>query len=120
MKKILSAFVIGSIFGLGLTISEMVNPAKVLGFLDLFGAWDPSLILVMGGALLVTAVGYRLIWRRGKPLWGERFDVPKNTDLDKRLLGYRIRMQALTDLFAVDAARGDTIHSNPVTGEIPR
>ena len=59
MPMILSAFASGLLFGLGLIVSQMVNPAKVLGFLDIFGNWDPSLALVMGGAVVVSTLGYR-------------------------------------------------------------
>lgn len=85
MAKTISALIAGLIFGLGLTISQMVNPAKVIGFLDLFGNWDPSLGLVMGAALLVTAIGYRLAWRREQPLFEARFQVPGNREIDRRL-----------------------------------
>ncbi|MEE2929829.1 MAG: DUF6691 family protein [Pseudomonadota bacterium] len=85
MGRNIAALVAGLIFGLGLTISEMVNPAKVLAFLDLFGNWDPSLAFVMGGALIVTAVGYRLAWTRPKPVFGERFQVPGNRQIDTKL-----------------------------------
>ena len=64
MTRLVPAFVAGSLFGLGLLVSQMTNPAKVLAFLDVFGDWDPSLAFVMGGALLVTAVGYRFVLRR--------------------------------------------------------
>ena len=84
--KTLSALVSGAIFGLGLTISGMINPAKVLGFLDLFGAWDPSLAFVMGGAFAVTAVGYRLAWRRPGPAFEARFALPTANDVDARLV----------------------------------
>ena len=87
MKKTIFAFVIGLIFGLGLTISQMINPAKVLGFLDIFGAWDPSLVLVMGGALAVTFVGYRLAWLRSAPVLADRFVSPNAAQIDPRLLG---------------------------------
>ena len=60
MKHKLTALVAGFIFGIGLTISQMINPAKVIGFLDILGDWDPSLALVMIGALIITAIGYRL------------------------------------------------------------
>ncbi|HCE24748.1 MAG TPA: hypothetical protein DF282_19895, partial [Hyphomonas sp.] len=63
MGRNLSALLAGLVFGLGLTFSEMVNPAKVLAFLDILGNWDPSLAFVMGAALLVTAIGYRIVWR---------------------------------------------------------
>ena len=65
MPLILSAFASGLLFGLGLIVSQMVNPAKVLGFLDVFGSWDPSLALVMGGAVAVSALGYLVAKRRG-------------------------------------------------------
>ncbi|MFG1422313.1 DUF6691 family protein [Roseixanthobacter liquoris] len=76
----------GLIFGLGLVVSGMANPAKVLNFLDIAGAWDPSLAFVMGGAVAVTAAGYRwvLAWR--KPLFATRFQVPTRRDIDARLL----------------------------------
>lgn len=85
MGRNITALVAGLIFGLGLTVSEMVNPAKVLAFLDLFGNWDPSLAFVMGGALIVTAIGYRLAWTRPKPVFAERFEVPGNRQIDTRL-----------------------------------
>lgn len=85
MGRNFSALIAGLIFGLGLTISEMVNPAKVLAFLDLFGNWDPSLAFVMGGALIVTAIGYRLVWSRERPAFADRFQVPGNRDVDTRL-----------------------------------
>ncbi len=85
MGRNLAALLAGLVFGLGLTISEMVNPAKVLAFLDLFGDWDPSLAFVMGAALIVTAIGYRLVWARPKPVFAERFQVPGNRQIDARL-----------------------------------
>lgn len=86
MKRALIAFPIGLLFGLGLTVSQMINPAKVLAFLDLFGAWDPSLIVVMGGALAVTGFGYRLVWQRPAPLLASAFQQPTGNELDARLL----------------------------------
>lgn len=85
MGKLISALCAGLIFGLGLTVSEMVNPAKVLAFLDLFGDWDPSLAFVMGAAVLVTSIGYRLAWRRRSPVFAERFELPGNRKIDSRL-----------------------------------
>jgi hypothetical protein len=85
MGRNFSALIAGLVFGLGLTISEMVNPAKVLAFLDLFGNWDPSLAFVMGGALIVTAIGYRLVWTRARPVFADQFQVPGNRDIDTRL-----------------------------------
>ena len=81
----LSALVAGLIFGLGLTVSQMINPEKVLAFLDVFGNWDPSLAFVMGGGLVVTAIGYRLAWRRNQPIFAEKFQVPGNRKIDARL-----------------------------------
>lgn len=86
MARIIIGFAVGLIFGLGLVISGMSNPAKVLNFLDLFGTWDPSLAFVMGGGILVTLIGYRLTWARGMPLIDGRFDLPTKSDLDPRLL----------------------------------
>ena len=85
MARHLVALLAGLVFGLGLVISQMVNPAKVIAFLDLFGNWDPSLAFVMGAALIVTAIGYRLVWRRPRPVLAERFQVPGNRKLDARL-----------------------------------
>lgn len=87
MKAVLSAFAAGLLFGIGLIASEMVNPAKVIGFLDLFGgAWDPSLAFVMGGALVTTFIGYRFVLKRERPIVAEEFDLPTKTALDQRLI----------------------------------
>ncbi|NBN65678.1 YeeE/YedE family protein [Microvirga tunisiensis] len=83
----LSAFLIGLLFGLGILLAGMANPAKVLNFFDIAGTWDPSLAFVMGGALMVTAIGYRLVFRTGQPLLAPRFLVPTRKDLDLRLIG---------------------------------
>lgn len=85
MLRHISALLAGLIFGGGLIISQMVNPDKVISFLDIFGNWDPSLALVMGAALIVTAVGYRLVWRRSKPLAADQFQIPTNKTIDKKL-----------------------------------
>ena len=87
MPLILSAFASGLLFGLGLIVSQMVNPAKVLGFLDIFGNWDPSLALVMGGAVAVSALGYLIAKRRGVPVLAPRLEIPTRRDLDSRLIG---------------------------------
>ena len=88
--KILAQFAIGLLFGLGLVVSGMANPAKVLNFLDLAaiptGGWDASLALVMGGAVLVTFAGYRAVWRRGAPVWGGWFHLPALHNMDARLV----------------------------------
>lgn len=85
--RLVSAFLIGLPFGIGIAISGMANPAKVLNFFDLFGTWDPSLIFVMGGALMVTFIGYRFVLPRQKPLLAERFQLPTNTAIDAPLIG---------------------------------
>ncbi len=76
----------GVLFGLGLGISEMVNPARVVGFLDITGNWDPTLGVVMLGALAVTIPGFRLVLRRNGPLLAAKFNVPTRTELDRPLL----------------------------------
>jgi uncharacterized protein len=82
----LFAFVTGLIFGLGLLVSGMANPTKVLGFLDLAGAWDPSLALVMGGAVAVGAVAFALAGRRARTLLGEPLRLPERRDIDAPLV----------------------------------
>ncbi len=77
----------GLVFGLGLGVSQMVDPRKVLGFLDIAGAWDPSLMLVMGGALLVAALGFRAVLRRPVPRFGDRFHLSAARAVDAPLLG---------------------------------
>lgn len=84
--SILINLLIGLLFGVGLVISGMSDPAKVLNFLDVFGTWDPSLALVMGGAVIVAFVGYRLILKRDRPLLSDRFHLPTRTDIDSRIL----------------------------------
>lgn len=77
----------GIIFGAGLTISDMVNPARVLNFLDITGTWDPTLILVMAGALAITAIGYRLVFRHGTPIYADQFHLPTKHQIDLSLVG---------------------------------
>jgi uncharacterized protein len=84
--RILIAAATGFVFGLGLVISGLSNPAKILNFLDLLGTWDPSLVFVMAGAVVVTFIGYRLAAARPAPLLGGRFDLPTNRDIDPRLV----------------------------------
>lgn len=84
--KNLSALAAGMVFGLGLAISQMVNPDKVLGFLDVTGNWDPSLALVMGGAVAVTLIAFRLSASRKRPLFDRDFLKPEKTRLDAPLL----------------------------------
>lgn len=87
MQRVIVAGLIGLLFGTGIAISGMANPAKVLNFFDVFGTWDPSLAFVMGGALAVTAVGYRLVFRRRKPVLEARFHVPTGRRIDLPLVG---------------------------------
>jgi uncharacterized membrane protein YedE/YeeE len=76
----------GLIFGLGLGVSQMVDPRKVLGFLDITGAWDASLMFVMGGALAVAAIGFRTVLRRPVPRFGDRFHLGTARSIDAPLL----------------------------------
>jgi uncharacterized membrane protein YedE/YeeE len=77
----------GTVFGAGLALSGMTNPAKVLAFLDAAGAWDATLAFVMGGALAVSAVGFAFARRRVRPWLAESFAIPTRRDLDARLIG---------------------------------
>jgi hypothetical protein len=86
MKPVVSAFFVGILFGLGLTVSEMTNPARIIGFLDVAGRWDPTLLFVMGGALLVTGVLFPLILRRAHPILARRFSLPAKTKIDTPLV----------------------------------
>lgn len=86
MKKLLAALGSGMVFGLGLTVSQMADPQVVLAFLTLDTGWNPALILVMGGAVMVTFIGYRLILTRGKPLYAAEFRLPERGDVDTRLV----------------------------------
>jgi hypothetical protein len=87
MKRVFAAFGVGVLFALGLGISGMTLPAKVIGFLDVTGQWDPALAFVMGGAVVVYAIGYRLVTRREAPQFAASFSLPKRRDIDLRLLG---------------------------------
>lgn len=87
MKAIFSALVAGLVFGTGLIVSGMVNPAKVLNFLDVAGQWDPSLAFVMAGAAGTVFIGYQLVLKRSGPFFAERFNLPTATRLDARLVG---------------------------------
>ncbi len=82
-----AALISGLVFGLELAVSGMMNPAKVIGFLDVAGDWDPTLAFVMGGALLVAVPAYRLIPKRGRPVLEERFSLPEKKAVDAPLLG---------------------------------
>lgn len=86
MIRNITALACGLIFGFGLSLSQMINPAKVQGFLDITGNWDPSLALVMIGALTVTFITFKWILKRPTPVLDEFFYVPKNKQIDKPLL----------------------------------
>jgi len=83
---IISALLIGLLFGLGILVSGMGNPAKVLNFFDFAGQWDPSLAFVMGGALLTTGLGYQIVLRRSGPLHTARFELPTVSPITPRLI----------------------------------
>ena len=83
----LYAFVAGLVFGLGLLVSGLADPARVLGFLDLAGLWNPTLAFVMGGAVVATTVGYAVLRRRHASLSGEPMHWPQATRVDLRLAG---------------------------------
>ena len=85
MSKIIS-LISGIIFGVGLAISNMINPAKVLGFLNFFDQWDPSLIFVMIGAILTSAPFFFLFKNKNKPLFAETFSIPKIKNIDSKLI----------------------------------
>ncbi len=85
--KTLYALLAGLVFGIGLIVSGMADPAKVLGFLDLAGRWDPSLAFVMGGAIAVGAVAFAAAQRRGTTLQGEPLRLPPTRQIDARLVG---------------------------------
>lgn len=86
MLRLVSAAAIGLVFGLGIAISGMANPAKVLNFFDVFGTWDPSLMLVMGSALTVTFIGYRFVLKRPAPVFDRSFHLPTKRDFDLPLV----------------------------------
>lgn len=86
MPQLLAAFGCGLLFGAGLLISGMTQPDKVLGFLDIFGAWDATLAFVMAGAVIVTSVGFALARRRGAPMLAAKLQWPTRNDIDAPLL----------------------------------
>jgi len=84
--RVLAGLFAGLVFGVGLVVSGMSNPAKVLNFLDFAGSFDPSLAFVLGGAVVTAFLGYRLIGRRERPLLAESFDRPSTTEIDAPLI----------------------------------
>jgi uncharacterized membrane protein YedE/YeeE len=86
MFGLLFAVCSGVVFGVGLAFSGMLNPQKVAGFLDLFGVWDPSLMFVMAGGILINAAGHFLFVRKGKPLFAAEFSLPEARNIDRKLV----------------------------------
>jgi uncharacterized membrane protein YedE/YeeE len=86
MTRLITALIIGAIFGTGLAIAGMLNPSRVVGFLDIFGDWDPSLAFVMGGGVLVNAIGHRFVMKRKAPIQCGAFSMSTSTNIDKPLV----------------------------------
>jgi uncharacterized membrane protein YedE/YeeE len=86
MRLIIVALVTGIVFGAGLTVSDMVNPARVLAFLDIFGRWDPALAFVMGGAIIPAAIAFVASRRLRQPFLEQRFFIPENKIIDRQLI----------------------------------
>ena len=84
-SKIFS-FISGLIFGIGLTVSGMVNPAKVIAFLNILGNWDPSLVFVMVGAIIFSAPFFYILKNKKKPLFNSSFQIPSRTNIDRNLI----------------------------------
>ena len=85
MSKIIS-LLCGIIFGIGLTVSQMINPAKILGFFKIFGYWDPSLIFVIIGALIIASPFFHLFKNNNKPIFYEKFSYSQNEEINKKLI----------------------------------
>lgn len=84
--RFVAYYLIGLVFGTGIALSGMMNPAKVTNFFDIAGSWDPSLAFVMGGALIVTFIGYRLVLKRPAPIVDTEFHLPSATAIDTKLI----------------------------------
>lgn len=87
MRRYLPPLVSGLLFGAGLALGGMTDPERVRGFLDVLGAWDPTLAFVMGGALIVMAIAWRFVPRMAHPLFAEKFALPQRQDLTAELVG---------------------------------
>ncbi len=87
MRPSIVSLLSGTLFGAGLALGGMTDPARVRGFLDLFGDWDPTLAFVMGGAVIVMAIAWRLVPRMSEPLLDGQFHLPTRSDLTPRLIG---------------------------------
>lgn len=86
MKAAIGAFLSSLVFSIGLAISGMTQPKKVLGFLDIFGEWDPSLMGVMVGAIFVYSIAYRLVLKMHKPMFEEKLQIPESKKVDRPLI----------------------------------
>ncbi len=86
MKKAITAYLCGTLFGLGLSVSEMINPTRVIGFLDVAGVWDPTLLLVMVSALVIALPSFSLIKQCTQPFFSDQFMLPTKTRIDPRLI----------------------------------
>ncbi len=86
MRQGITALIVGVMFGLGLAVSGMTQPQKVVGFLDFMGSWDPSLAFVMVGAILIHSVAYRFVLRRSSPFLAPHFLIPDGSMIDRRLI----------------------------------
>jgi uncharacterized membrane protein YedE/YeeE len=84
--RLIIVFLSGLLFGTGLIVSGMINPSKVIGFLDIFGNWDPSLAFVMAGAVAVSFVGFRFVLKQERPRFATKFSLPTRTDIDAPLV----------------------------------
>lgn len=88
--RLVAALVAGTLFGFGLSVAQMIDPEKVVNFLDIFGTWDPSLAFVMGGGLVVNAIATPLILGRRTPIFADYFQLPAKTDVDRRIIIGRV------------------------------
>lgn len=86
VRKLLPPLISGALFGAGLALSGMTDPARVRGFLNVFGRWDPTLVFVIGGAVIVMAFAWRIQLRMSSPLFGDKFSLPGRSDFDGRLI----------------------------------
>lgn len=87
MRTGIASLASGTLFGAGLALGGMTDPARVRGFLDIFGDWDPTLAFVMGGAVIVMAIAWRIVPRMAEPIIAEQFHLPTKSDLTPRLIG---------------------------------
>lgn len=87
MRTAITSLVVGTLFGAGLALGGMTDPARVRGFLDIFGDWDPTLAFVMGGAVIVMAIAWLIVPRMAEPLIADEFHLPTKSDLTPSLIG---------------------------------